>query len=203
MTEFKSYSQAGQDLLAFEMLVKPEGLLSGRFVDIGACHPIEISNTYALEQLGWSGILIDNDPGAVKLCREHRRGTVVEGDATAVDWSEILLPWLRETVDYVSVDVDSASEAALTQFVIGRTRFRDRLGVRLMTVETDAYRFGNGPRDAMRYILQDCHGLDLFCADVCSADGMPYEDWYCAPELSARADRFRCSGKKWTEIFPP
>lgn len=203
MKPFKSYSQAAQDLYVSELLSSSGGIGEGRYVDIGACHPTEISNTYAFDCLGWDGIMADNDPGAVALLRAQRNGLVIEGDATKVDWgTELHRRWGNLLIDYVSIDVDHATEAALVNFIIGRTSYLNGLGVRVMTVETDAYRFGNGPRDRMREILTEQHGMDLVCADVRSTDDLPYEDWYCCPELSERANRFRCSNKKWTEIFP-
>lgn len=204
MTTFTSFSQAGQDRLVFELIVKPENLLDGRYVDIGACHPAVISNTYALDRRGWDGIMADNDPGAVDLLLAQRSGLVIPGDATKIDWGEVMEKrWGNALVDYVSIDIDQATEAALLNFVITRTSCRNNLGVRVMTVETDVYRLGTGPRDRMREILMEQHGMDLVCADVCAATGEVFEDWWCHPELSTRADRFRCVGKKWTEIFPP
>ena len=47
MTEFISHSQAGQDKFVYDTLGK-----SGTFLDIGCGFPIEINNTYALEQIG-------------------------------------------------------------------------------------------------------------------------------------------------------
>lgn len=34
----------------------------GTYVDVGACHPIECSNTWRLYQQGWSGLLIEPNP---------------------------------------------------------------------------------------------------------------------------------------------
>lgn len=216
MKPFKSRSQAAQDRLVYELIVKPENLTDGTFLDIGACHPIEISNTYALEQLGWRGLLIDNDPGAIELCKAHRQSPAILGDATMLDWHNLLLmgewstpgkyglvkipfksgPALSSVqIDYLSFDIDAASLPALRRFPFDVVKFR------VLTVETDVYRFGQAVRDEMRSILKGA-GYDLVCADVCSSEGLPYEDWHCCPELSERADRFRCVGKKWTEIFP-
>jgi hypothetical protein len=194
--DFQSRSQAGQDLFCFEMLVKPENLLTGTFCDIGACHPIEISNTYALEQLGWRGLLVDNDPGAIKLCKELRKSPAILADATTVNWIVEMRKAgiLAESVSYLSLDVDSASLPTLRRLPF------DCVDFRVLTIEHDVYRFGEVVRDEMRKILGDA-GYDLVCADVCSSDGIPYEDWYVEPLLSVRAHPFRCQGKRWPEIF--
>ena len=60
----------------------------GNVLDIGCNDYRYNSNTYALEQLGWAGVLIDNDPKMVKLCYENRINTVIEADATKIDWVE-------------------------------------------------------------------------------------------------------------------
>lgn len=198
MNAFTSTSQAGQDLLIYELLVKPEQLTEGWFLDIGCCDPIEISNTYALEELGWGGLLVDNDPGAVRLCILHRSNPTIQADGTTLDWREALDRFeLPKTLDYLSLDVDAATLPTLQNLMLANRRFR------VATIEHDSYRFGPGPRDAMRAILEKA-GYLLICADVCSSDSIPYEDWWVDPKLVPieRFERFICHDKKWTEIFP-
>jgi hypothetical protein len=146
--------------------------------------------------LGWDGLLVDNDPGAVRLCMEQRRSEAVQMDATTMPWSA----WSSltgEPIDYISLDVDAATLAALTNLLNAGIRFR------CATIEHDSYRFSLGPRNAMRAMLEKA-GYLLVCADVCSADGVPYEDWWVDPKLVPieRYERFICHNKKWTEIFP-
>jgi hypothetical protein len=192
MKQFTSYSQAGQDKFVISIL--PEG---HTFLDIGACHPIEISNTYALEQLGWRGLLVDNDPGAIKLCQEQRQSPAILADATTVHWLVEMrrAGILDDHIDYLSLDVDAASLPTLRRLPFHCVDFR------VLTIETDVYRFGEVVRDEMRKIIGG-YGYDLVCADVCSSEGIPYEDWYCHPSLSERAHRFRCQGKRWNDILP-
>ena len=55
----KSYSQHGEDIIIQSFLGKrPHGV----YVDVGAFHPIQYSNTYALYRRGWKGIAIDPNP---------------------------------------------------------------------------------------------------------------------------------------------
>jgi FkbM family methyltransferase len=51
------HSQYGQDLFVYERLF--QGQRSGFFVDVGANHPIECSNTYLLERNGWTGLAFE------------------------------------------------------------------------------------------------------------------------------------------------
>lgn len=195
---FKTYSQAHQDLFTYRVLVKPEGLLKGTFLDIGCCHPTEINNTYALELIGWRGILCDRDPNACALCREQRTAKMIEGDAVALPWAEILKEFLGsgpQVIDYLSLDIDSGTDLVLAALPLADVRFR------VITLEHDAYRFGNRPREAMRNLM-DKYGYDLVCADVCGIEGMPYEDWFVAPDLVplAQWERFTCENKRWCDM---
>ena len=64
-----SYSQFGEDVfLARRFADKNDGY----FVDVGAYHPRQLSNTYALYRRGWRGINIDATPGSMKLFQLHR-----------------------------------------------------------------------------------------------------------------------------------
>lgn len=61
------YSQLGQDAWVLERM--PEG---GFFVEVGAYDGIQDSNTLALEELGWTGVLVEADPTLAALCRKNR-----------------------------------------------------------------------------------------------------------------------------------
>jgi hypothetical protein len=165
-----SRSQAGQDVWALAVLLP---LLNGRigtFLDIGANHPIQISNTYALEQIGWTGALLDNDAYCCDLCRQKRKAAVFEGDSTKFDYKG-LLP--IDNFDYLSLDVDNATLETLKKLL------SDGITFRCATIEHDMYRFGPGPRDEMRALLTAA-GYKLAKADVCDSGhpDMPYEDWW-------------------------
>lgn len=65
MDEMKSYSQSGEDIViaaVFDTL----GIKSGHLVDLGAGDGEYLSNSRALLDAGWSGILIDGDPKGAK-----------------------------------------------------------------------------------------------------------------------------------------
>ena len=68
-----SYSQFGEDmLLNFYFLRQEEGF----YIDIGAYHPIHLSNTYHFYKKGWRGINIDATPGIMKRFNEMRPGDI-------------------------------------------------------------------------------------------------------------------------------
>lgn len=56
-TDEKFYSQFGQDLFVFKNIFKEKK--GGVFVDVGANHPINGSNTYLLELNDWKGLAIE------------------------------------------------------------------------------------------------------------------------------------------------
>lgn len=188
MSDFKSYSQSGQDRFAYEMLGRKT---DGTFLDIGAGHVTEKSNSYGLEQIGWRGLCVDLNPqGDIK----QRRSPFCTLDALKVDW-EI---WLQRNklwseIDYLSLDVDAATLDVLKTLSLPDLKFK------VLTVEHDSYRFGYDPRNEMRRILSSA-GYDLVCADV-HDQGLAFEDWYCAQSVSEDAERFHCIGKDWKEIF--
>ena len=85
----KSYSQYGEDLIILAALPMiweatrlrfPEISQTGTFLDIGAWHPTIFSNTRALIERGWSGVIIEPSPGPfINLMR----ACVVCGDVPA------------------------------------------------------------------------------------------------------------------------
>jgi FkbM family methyltransferase len=70
-----SYSAAGEDRVVIAWLQVAFQFYDGaniRYCDIGAAHPTRINNTYALYQMGASGILIEPDPDQAKLLQQTR-----------------------------------------------------------------------------------------------------------------------------------
>ena len=163
--QFQSRSQAGQDRFVWKLL---GDRLPRTFLDIGCSHPVEINNTYALEQMGWTGWLVDMDDVS-KLCAEHRTAKFIHGDSTKADWS--FLHGL--SVDYLSLDVDAASLTTLKRIPF------DKVDFRVITIEHDRYRFGEQVANEMRKHLAS-FGYILVCKDVLH-DGQPFEDWWVSP----------------------
>jgi hypothetical protein len=60
-----SYSLDGEDLVVRSHFAANFDNSTGRFVDVGAFHPFELSNTMLLSKLGWRGINIDCDPAKI------------------------------------------------------------------------------------------------------------------------------------------
>lgn len=194
---FQSSSQHGQDRFPYELIVKPEGKLDGSFIDCGCNDPVSCNNTYALEQIGWRGLLNDIIPDCVRSCAVRKSPFVLD-DATTMNWRDVLQQHnlYHDAIDYLSLDVDAATLATLKNLPLGRVKFRT------ITIEHDSYIYGPGPRDEMRAILATL-GYDLVCADVMAGDNSPYEDWWIFKgSVNAEiADKLRCEGALAANVF--
>ena len=155
------YSQAGQDEWVLSHIKQ------GYYVEIGASHPVNISNTYLLEQNGWDGISIDIDNQCEEIWHQTRKNRLIIGNALSTSFD-----WLPKRVEYLSLDIDPAWSTfeMLTKLPHKTTRFS------LITYEHDHYTGGHDYRKKSRVMLYNL-GYELVKADVCH-EGKPYEDWW-------------------------
>jgi FkbM family methyltransferase len=104
-----SFSQYGEDLYVFNKLSR-RGV--GFYVDVGAFHPISISNTHLLYKSGWSGINIEPNPGAISAFGFYRPRDINLSCAVGTRAGHVNLTLegvFSKTTDMVSDDVNSAS----------------------------------------------------------------------------------------------
>jgi len=74
------YAQAGEDAIVSNIFSYVLPTRKGYYVDVGAFHPYQHSNTYLLYRAGWRGINIDPRPGSKALFDKHRPKDInVEG----------------------------------------------------------------------------------------------------------------------------
>ena len=62
-------SQFGEDAFIWDLL---EGQLDGFFIEVGAFDGENLSTTYALEGLGWTGLLVEPLPSRYEQCAKNR-----------------------------------------------------------------------------------------------------------------------------------
>jgi FkbM family methyltransferase len=92
------HSQFGEDRYIYNNIDLPA---NGTFVDVGAGHPIHLSNTYFFEKNGWTGVCIDADPkqydllSAVRANVEWAAVAPVEGE---VEFSQAYVSTYSSTV---------------------------------------------------------------------------------------------------------
>ena len=178
-----SYSQAWQDIF---VLVALDGLVEGKYVEIGAGDARNINNTYLLEkEFGWVGVSLDIDPKAVISYRRRRTNQCLLADACQVDFSEIFKEIdFGSQVDYLQVDIEPSTNSlkALRNFMASGVK------PRVVTFETDFYdpnmseevsqKVRNESRDLMWSL-----GYELIAGDVGSTSAAnPFEDWYVDPK---------------------
>lgn len=80
-----SHAQTGQDVLVHYLLQKtrkiPKGRYLGTYVDVGACYPVDSSNTYYFYERGWRGLCIDANPQAREAFAKRRPEDVFIAEA--------------------------------------------------------------------------------------------------------------------------
>ena len=81
-TEMQSYSQYGEDRAIVELF----GDHVGRFLDIGAWHPTVFSNTRALFERGWSGVMVEPSPCPFLKPEIHEAMRVASVSAGCLMW---------------------------------------------------------------------------------------------------------------------
>lgn len=186
-TEFISQSQAGQDRFVYDLLGHD---FKGTFLDIGCSHPMEISNTYALNRLGWTGLAVDNTDIYALFYKFDRENEFIQENATTIVYDEL------KDFDYGSFDVDGATLDAL------KNALKQGLKFRVITVEHNLYLGGEWiiTRKRIRDLLVQ-HGYTMICEDVCHV-GLPFEDWWVDIESvdKQRALSAVCTNKEGKDI---
>ncbi|GAB3029810.1 FkbM family methyltransferase [Parafrigoribacterium mesophilum] len=79
-TPFISFAQNGEDVILNRALADVE---TGRYVDVGANHPLIDSVTRSFYDRGWAGVAIEPNPSFASMYRSERpRDTVIEAAVT-------------------------------------------------------------------------------------------------------------------------
>lgn len=170
----KFYAQISQDRFVYNLLY---GLLDkrdrGYYLEIGAGEPRDMSNSYFFERYcQWRGLSIDIIPELpARWCR-RRKNTLLIEDALKVDYSSHLRNFPR-IIDYLSLDVDDYYDEVLKKLPFHDYTFK------VITIEHDAYRYGDVYKDKERDILSS-FGYQLLCPNV-SKRGACIEDWWIHP----------------------
>lgn len=159
-----SYSQARQDLFVMHMMAGQPG----KYLEIGASHPVEINNTYLLEQHGWKGLSVEIDPGNQDAWKTTRKNDLIITDALTLNHIS------TERIDYLQMDIDPPEQTMQCMINLLATGCR----FSIITFEHDAYT-GSGVRNISRQILEAA-GYMLAVPDVQCAFGS-YEDWWLDP----------------------
>lgn len=182
----RNHSQVCQDLFVLAVL---GGKRDGAYLEIGAAHSHDNSNTALLEEFGWSGVGVELKK---ELADQHarRRNRVINGDALSLDYASILAsPPFGEVIDYLQLDIEPPKNTfeALLMIPFDRHRFR------VITYEHDHYAdVSRSYREKSRRYLSSL-GYTLVVNDVAPAPGCSFEDWWVMTDLVDRdmADRIK------------
>ncbi len=185
-----SHSQSGQDIF---VLCALGGQRGGRYLEIGAAHPVSLNNTCLLSRaFGWTGVSLDLDAGFAREWLRHRpRDHFQVDDATAIPYADALPVWFPsaerqgafpDRIDYLQLDIDPSANTlkVLLALPLDRVRFS------VITFETDVYAGDARARNESRAQLEAL-GYVLVARDVSvifepvSPDPIPFEDWWVDP----------------------
>lgn len=83
-----SFSQFGEDLVLASLFHR-NNISHGNYVDVGAFHPISISNTYFFYRQGWRGINIEPNPEGFRLFLERRPDDINLNYAISQSYGEV------------------------------------------------------------------------------------------------------------------
>ena len=179
-------SQAGQDVFVGRVCGR-----GGRYVDLGAGHYREGSNTFQLERmLAWSGIAAEIDEDLRSDWSVERPKTLMFKDALDIEVEDKILS-MGETgpIDFLSLDLEPPflTLACLVGLPLDRVKFR------VVTCEHDVYRTSRSVKNAMRGIFEGYGYVrvveDQMMAGTFEIDGrqemtlVPVEDWWVHPDL--------------------
>ena len=160
------YSQADEEKYILEAFAGKRGVAElrklldspSRFLDVGAYHPTEKSNTRALFELGWSGVMIEPSPGPMRaLLKEY-------GNEPRITLIQACCSIAVGLVDmFISDDAVSTSDAIVQRTWREAGGYFGRMCVPSITPTQIANQFGG-----FDFINLDAEGVsvDLFAAMI-------------------------------------
>ncbi len=174
----RSNSQAGQESFVLNMRQYKK---FGSYIEIGAFHSVDASNTYILErEYSWQGISLEIDLARTREFNKNRKNACLNVDATSFDYKGFLQNTnFPKKFDYLQVDIEPAYNSlfALIRFPLFKYR------ANIITFEHDKYvhRF-NWLIQLIAYVYLKCHGYTRIIKDVSPISSprayKPFEDWY-------------------------
>ena len=181
------YSQAGQDLFAYELFGK-----NGTYIDVGAGEPEKNNNTYLLEVFyNWKGFSVDFghlDPFEKKNLKNRwrecsaRKNKIYWSDALIFDYKKAIIENnLNYDVDFLSCDIDPQEKTFLALIKI----INDGIRPKYIAFETDNYKEEKNYSDiAFNFLSQ--YGYKIAIKDVCSnyKKNKVFETWFVSDKIN-------------------
>lgn len=140
------YSQDQSEIHILEAL---KDIQAGRFLDIGAWHPCVFSNTRALYELGWSGVMIEPSPEPfLSLLKEYGEDDRVELVLAAIGPERTLATL------YATADATSTTDREHLHRWQNRVKYYGSFIVPMLTIDEILARFG-----AFDFVNIDVEGI--------------------------------------------
>jgi hypothetical protein len=173
------YSQVGQDDFVIQTLNHKN---NGVYVEIGAYHSIDISNTYMLEKdYGWTGVSFEIVQDRVNEFNLNRVNKCYIGDATVFDYESLFDRLnLPKQIDYLQVDIEPAENSLKALFALPLEKYR----FSVITFEHDLYVSPNNMaiKNKQKELLYGL-GYELVREDASGHPDYPFEDWWIDPTV--------------------
>ena len=189
-----SNSQIGQESFVSYFLDEKVG---GTYVEIGAFHSEELSNTFLLERAyKWRGLSFEIDGERANQFNQERDNKCVIADATCVQFGRVFKSYdMPAVIDYLQIDIEPASNTlkALRQALQSGYQFN------VITFEHDLYaRKLNYCYKLLGFLMLSFRGYRRVISNV-SNERVPMEDWYVKRGLTRH--RGFSSGLDWKCYF--
>jgi FkbM family methyltransferase len=170
---FISFAQNGEDVVLWRAL---KNLPTGRYVEVGANHPTDLSITRAFYDRGWSGIEVEPVTRFVEEFRAERpRDTVVQAAVTDSDSETVTLHVIDDTgLSTLDPDIAAGHERSGWQAheeVVAARRLDDILAEHLE------------PGDDIHFMVVDTEGAER--AVLASVDLRRWRPWVLVVEATA------------------
>lgn len=193
------YSQTGQDEWVLSIIKH-----RGYFLDMGAYDGVKFSNTYRLEQLGWTGLCVEANPNNFEILKQNRKCSVAnlavaancgflkisdEGSSSQrsddgkflvrCDTIHAILKQFSTPpyIDYISSDLERMDAEVWETFPF------DEYSFGLATVEHCLYEGNNNFKERIMKVMLD-NGYVIARENV-EDSGNKFEDWYMNQNLKS------------------
>jgi hypothetical protein len=173
------YSDAKQDQFTANILQFKK---NGYCVDIGSCHSMVSNNTYFFQNLDWASITVEIESSYNESYLARKKGNHLNANALELNYADVFEKYkFPENIDYLSLDVDTISLDVLKILPFKKYSFK------VITIEHDAYLYGDKYREQQRSILSS-KGYTLLCSNVYVEQSghegkkFAFEDWWVNPD---------------------
>lgn len=175
--------QAQQDKFVLNITKNKQ---NGFFLEIGSNDPININNTYVLENTyGWKGIMVEFSDAWLNEYKKHRPNSIhIINDATKVDYKATFeANNVPLHLDYLQIDLEADNGSTLNALKKLDTEVMDKYKFATVTFEHDIYHTNHSNTRLESRSIFEKRGYIRVFSDVNNAGENPYEDWYVHPDL--------------------